>query len=154
MITANQNIQGPSGLLIREPNSSTQPKRRTNIPRMVFSQKVQQRNELDTRPVGFQFSAQGEVEKKRSNEKLVRSRIKDTLLMDPRYLEYNAARKSKLVGKLRQSYADKNETPLWALLIWAISFVALSPFMAITVAASGAMFVSFAWSMVHRVRRV
>lgn len=153
MITASQKIQGPSGLYVREPNLSVQPKRRTNIPLTGFRQNVRQRNELETRPVSLQLSVQGKVEEKRSNEKFVRSRIKDTLSMDPRYLEYNAARRSKFVGTLRRSYADKNETPLWALLIWTMSFVAFSPFMAITVATSGAMFVSFAWSMVHCVRR-
>ena len=153
MITGNQTIQGPSALYVREPNLSVQPKR-TNMPRTMFRQNVQLRNALETRPVSFQLSAQGEVEEKRSNEKLMRSRINDNLLMDPRYLEYSAARKSKLVGTLRQSYADKNETPLWAVLIWTIGFIALSPFMTITVAACAAMFVSFAWSMVHRVRRV
>lgn len=153
MIIPNQRIQGHSGLYVREPNLSFQSKRQTNIPRTVFRQNVQQWNELETRPVSLQLSAQGEMEEKRSNHKFARSRIKETLSMDPRYLEYNAARRSKLMGTLRRSYADKKETPLWALLIWTISFVALSPFMAITVATSGAMFVSFAWSMVHRVRR-
>ncbi len=154
MITANQNIRAASGVYVREPNLGVQPKQMTNIPLTVLGQNVQQRNELETRPVSYQFSAQREVEEKRSNGKFAAARIKDSLSMDPRHLEYKAARRNKLIGTLRRSYADSNETPLWALLIWAISFVAFSPFMAITVAASEAMFVSFVWFMVHRVRRV
>ncbi len=72
--------------------------------------------------------------------------------MDPKYLEYQAARRSALLSSLKASYADQGDTFGWAVIVWSASMIALSPFLGTLAAAALSIFVTLAWATVHKVR--
>jgi hypothetical protein len=61
---------------------------------------------------------------------------------------------SRLLARLKKSYADRRNTLTWALLIWslaAIGFALFVPFEATMLRSIG---VAVAWSAVHLIHRV
>jgi hypothetical protein len=61
---------------------------------------------------------------------------------------------SRLLSRLQKSYADRNNTLSWALIIWsftAVGFAAFFPFEATMIRSIG---VATGWSIIHLVRRM
>jgi hypothetical protein len=63
-------------------------------------------------------------------------------------------RQSRLFSRLRASYTDKKNTFSWALIVWAVSAVALSPFMEVQANLLRSVPIALAWSAIHIVRRM
>ncbi len=61
---------------------------------------------------------------------------------------------SRLIPRIAASYADKRNTISWALLIWSVTAVGLSPFMPVLSNLVGSSSIALAWSAVHLVRRM
>ena len=72
--------------------------------------------------------------------------------LDPRYVEYQYARRRMLFEILKESYADSNDTLLWAVMVWTISVIALLPFWGKLAACTVALAISLVWTGVHRFR--
>jgi hypothetical protein len=90
----------------------------------------------------------------KANRRSFRHQSNRTERLDPRYIEEQQAHRSMLLGRLKASYAERNDTPFWALMVWMLSTLALSPFARIALASGFALFIAIAWAIFHRVRRV
>jgi hypothetical protein len=73
---------------------------------------------------------------------------------DPRCLELEAARRRMLISRLKASYADRNETYIWAILVFLISGFILIPLLGIPWGSAFSALTTLAWTVVHRIRRV
>ena len=85
---------------------------------------------------------------------LRRQGLSQTYRMDPRYIEYQEARRSTLLRRLKASYADQGDTFGWAMIVWSASIIALSPFLGMLAAAVLSIAIALAWAGVHRVRHI
>ncbi len=154
MNTVEQVNEYPTSLRIRELLAKHE-HRQANAPVVMIRGNALRENEYESLPMSIRrTTAQPQVELKRPNQKLIHSIINRREEMDPRYFEYRSARKSILLSKLKSSYADRKETPFWAIVVWTLSLLSLSPFMEITAASGAALLISFAWAGVHRARRI
>jgi len=90
----------------------------------------------------------------KANGSSFRHQSNRTERLDPRYIENLQAHRSMLLSRLKASYAERNDTPFWALIVWMVSTLALSPFARIAFASAFALFIAFAWAAFHRVRRL
>ncbi len=74
--------------------------------------------------------------------------------VDPRVFEVREARRRALRNLLRESYANREHTFGWALVVFVIMWLTLSPIGGVGPAALFAGLGSLFWAGVHRVRRV
>jgi hypothetical protein len=61
---------------------------------------------------------------------------------------------SRLIFKLKQSYADPNNTLTWALLIWAFTAVGFALFLPVEATMVRSIGVAVGWSAIHIMRRM
>lgn len=91
---------------------------------------------------------------RRSDEKRYRRMLSQTYQLDPRYLEFQEAQRSILLSRLKASYSDKRDTLLWALIVWTLGILTLTPLIGAPAAAEYAILVALGWAAVHGVRRI
>jgi hypothetical protein len=61
---------------------------------------------------------------------------------------------SRLIFKLKQSYADRNNTLTWALFIWAFTAVVFALFLPVEATMVRSIGVAVGWSAIHIIRRM
>jgi hypothetical protein len=61
---------------------------------------------------------------------------------------------SRLLFRLKQSYADRRNTLSWALFIWAFTAVAFAVFLPVEATMIRSIGVATGWSIIHMVRRM
>lgn len=61
---------------------------------------------------------------------------------------------SRLLLKLRQSYADRGNTLTWALFIWAFTAVGFALFLPVEATMVRSIGVAAGWSAIHMIRRM
>lgn len=61
---------------------------------------------------------------------------------------------SRLLSRLKQSYADRRNTLTWALFIWSFTAVGFALFMPFEATMLRSVGVAGAWSAVHLLRRM
>jgi len=64
------------------------------------------------------------------------------------------SRQSRIIYRLKASYANRNDTLTWALMVWSVSAVALRPFMPYEATLERSIIVAVVWSAVHLLRRM
>lgn len=89
----------------------------------------------------------------KANQSLFSRRPTRSERLDPRYLENQEAHRRMVLSAVQSSYADRDHTYFWAIIIWGASTLALSPFQRFTIASMFAAFIALAWATVHNVRR-
>jgi hypothetical protein len=82
---------------------------------------------------------------------MVFSRVRN---IDPLILELREARRKMMVRAVALSYANREHTIFWALMISSGIFMALVPFRGIQSASLYSIGGTALWAMVHRVRRL
>lgn len=78
----------------------------------------------------------------------------DLQQLDPRVIEVQEARRRALRIALRESYACREHTLGWSLVVFLIIWLTLSPFGGVAPAALFACLGSLFWAAVHRARRL
>ena len=81
---------------------------------------------------------------------MILSRVRN---IDPLVLEMREARRKMMMRTLALSYANRNHTIFWALMISTAIFMVLCPFRGIQSASLYSIGCTMLWAMVHRVRR-
>ena len=61
---------------------------------------------------------------------------------------------SRIIAKLKKSYADPRNTITWALFLWTFTAVGFSLFMPVWPTMTRSIAVAVGWSAVHLLRRM
>ncbi len=78
----------------------------------------------------------------------------DTQHLDPRVIEVREAQRRAFRKAISESYANREHTIGWALMVFLIVWLALSPIGGVLNAALFSCLASLFWAAVHRARRV
>ncbi len=73
---------------------------------------------------------------------------------DPRYREVQEARLRGVLNVLGNSYANRKHSFLWAMLVYAVIWLALSPIQGAKAASLYSIVAALFWAFTHRVRRI
>ncbi len=74
--------------------------------------------------------------------------------LDPRVMEAREIRRREFYRALSESYANREHTIAWALVVFVIIWATLTPFRGVTEATLFASAASLLWAAVHKTRRV
>jgi len=61
---------------------------------------------------------------------------------------------SRLIYRLKESYADRDNTLSWGLMIWAVTAIGFAMFFPVEATLVRSIGVAAGWSIIHLVRRM